>query len=56
MLNRLVHRYEEKNVMVNDIAGLGGLIFLSVILRKIIDKFAIGFGKFMRILKDQWKC
>jgi len=39
----------------NEIIGFGGLNFLIVILRKLIVKCVIGFGRFQRILKGQWK-
>ncbi len=49
-------RHVKKLVMANEIARLGGLIlfyFLNlVILNELIVKYIIGFGRFMRILKD----
>jgi hypothetical protein len=42
--------------MANEIAGFGGLIFFFlVILSELGVKCVIGFGRFMRILKDRWK-
>jgi hypothetical protein len=44
-----------KNVMANEIAGFGGLNLFLVILSETVIKFIIGFGRFTRILEDQWK-
>jgi len=41
--------------MANEIAGFGGLNLFLVILSNIVIKFIIGFGRFTRILEDQWK-
>ncbi len=40
----------------NEITIFGGMIFFLVIFNELISKYVIGFGRFMRILKDQWKC
>jgi hypothetical protein len=40
--------------MASEIAGFGGLIiFLKIMLSELIVKCAIGFGRFLRIMKDQ---
>jgi hypothetical protein len=42
--------------MANEIAGFGGLNLFLVILSETVIKFIIiGFGRFTRILEDQWK-
>jgi hypothetical protein len=44
-----------KTIMAKEIAGCGGLNLFLVILSETVIKFLIGFGRFTRILKDQWK-
>ncbi len=49
----------EKNVLVNKIVGFGGLnvlFFFLVILSELIITCVIRFGRFVKVLKDQWKC
>lgn len=42
--------------MANQIVRFGDLIFvLKVILSELIIKCVIEFGRFVKILKDQWK-
>lgn len=37
--------------------GFSGMnIFFLVILNEVKVEFVIGLGKFVRSLKDQWKC
>jgi hypothetical protein len=55
VLNKLVCRCAEKNVMANHIAGSGDLNFFQFILSELIIKCAIRFGRFVRILEAEWK-
>jgi hypothetical protein len=42
--------------MANEIVRFGGLVFvLKIILSELIIKCVIGFGRFVKIPKDQWK-
>jgi hypothetical protein len=42
--------------MANEIARFGDLIFVyKVILSELINKYVIEFGRFVKILKAQWK-
>jgi hypothetical protein len=46
-----------QNVTANEIAGFGGLnYYFLVILSELAIKCVIGFGKFVRISKEQCKC
>ncbi len=45
----------KKNVMANQIVELVIRIFFLTIFSELIVKCVIGFGRFVRILKDQWK-
>ncbi len=49
----------EKNDMANEIAGFGNWwseFFFLVTFSEFIVKCVIRFGRFVRILEDQWKC
>jgi hypothetical protein len=45
----------KKNVMANQIVKLVIQIFFLTIFSELIIKCVIGFGRFVRILKDPWK-
>jgi len=45
----------KKNVMANQIVKLVIQFIFLTIFSELIVKCVIGFGRFVRILKDQWK-
>jgi len=53
VLNRLVHISVKKNVMANAMTRFGDLNLF--ILNELTIKYVIEFGRFVRILEDQWK-
>jgi hypothetical protein len=54
VLNRLVCRCVEKNIIVNEIIGFGSLVLFSLvnILSELPIKCVIEFGKFVKILEE----
>ncbi len=55
MLNRLGCRCEEKMLWAMKLLDLVVWIFFPIILSEVIVKCIIGFARYVRILKDQWK-
>ncbi len=43
VLNRFVYKCEEKNVMANEIVGVGALNFFLIILSELVVKCVIGY-------------
>lgn len=47
--------YEEKNVVTNEVFKFGGVnFFIDILIDKKV-KCVIWFGRFVRILEEQWK-